>query len=329
MATISSTNPVVWRTKLRSTLPGVNHAEQESHCFDNGVIGIGWGVDTLTDGAAIKEVLAAVRGRKKQPGWKRAEPTVRRFAVDMKDGDFIWVRDTDAAYRLCRVKGAYRYAGGPAAKKVDLHHLRDVDWAPRPLEELQVPAAVKRTFIGRGSTFSRVKNPGAQQLTVHIWERLQGRSSRASLTPEEVLTNHLDPYDVEDLIWIWLQVARDYVCLPRSRQRGTPKYEWSMIHRTTGARGIVQIKTGATPVDLVSLSKVAARSTRTFAYAACGGYLGDRSLVSEIITDEALLAFVRDRPEMVPEAIRAWFDMCAPTQRGVASRSQRSSSART
>ena len=53
--------------------------------------------------------------------------------------------------------------------------------------------------------------------------------------------------------------------MPRARRRDTPAYEWSMIHRDTRRRGIVQIKTGSTPVDLNELAAaVTDDSTDTF-----------------------------------------------------------------
>jgi hypothetical protein len=73
------------------------------------------------------------------------------------------------------------------------------------------------------------------------------------LTAHEVLTSCLDPLDVEDLVYVWLQVARGYIALPRTRQPATPAYEWTMIHRQSRRRAIVQVKTGTEPVDLPAL----------------------------------------------------------------------------
>jgi hypothetical protein len=80
--------PVLWRTKLRSTRPDppVVHREQVAHCLRNGLIGIGWGLDELPDGAPTQAVLAAIE-RKTDEGWgTRAARIVRRFAVDAKIG---------------------------------------------------------------------------------------------------------------------------------------------------------------------------------------------------------------------------------------------------
>jgi hypothetical protein len=108
-----------------------------------------------------------------------------------------------------------------------------------------------------------------------------GRRRRGLLLRAPVcapLTRHLDPRDVEDLIFVWLQVERDYIALPRTRQPATPAYEWTMIHRQTRRRAIVQVKTGGTPVDLQQLaSAVVDDETDTYAFATSGNYDGPRA----------------------------------------------------
>ncbi len=70
----------------------------------------------------------------------------------------------------------------------------------------------------------------------------------------------------------WLQVARNYVALPRSCQRDTPAYGWTMTHRTTRRKAIVQVKTGLDQVDLPALAASRADfETDTFAFATLGG----------------------------------------------------------
>ena len=124
----------MWRTKLRSTRPEppVVHTEQVAHCLRSGLIGIGWGIDELGDGAPLDKVLAAIEARD-QPGWgARSARIVRRFALEAEVGDFVWTRDTNGQYLLCRIVGPHRYDLSPAATAVDVHQVRAADWAPRP-----------------------------------------------------------------------------------------------------------------------------------------------------------------------------------------------------
>jgi hypothetical protein len=283
------------------------------HCLDKHLIGIGWRLDDLPSRTPREKVLETIRN-KTDDGWGQpAANIVRRIAVDAKKGEFVWTRDTEGRYLLCRITGPWRYDNSKAAAKVDVHQVRPVDWAPRPLNDLEVPGGVIRCFIGTGTSFSRIHDVPARQMTVFLWEKLHGRRLPAlNLTSEQVLTSHLDPYDVEDLVYVWLQVQRDYVAFPRARQRDMPAYEWTMINRKTGRRGIVQVKTGDTHVDLAALADaVADDETDTYAFATCGEYDGDQRLVTEVIKPTQLLRFAREKPSMLPLRVRTWFELAS------------------
>lgn len=306
---MSASLPTLWRTKLRSTLPGVSHAGQVQHCLDQGLIGIGWRIDELPNSATLDEVCSWIE---KRPGWGRTPAQiVRRFGAEAEIGDYVWTRDTSGRYLVAKIAGNYRYDISDAAKEVDVHQVRSVTWAPRPLNDLEVPGGVIRRFIGIGQSFSRIHDVPAQSLMPYLWAKLNGEPLPVlDLTPEEVLASHLDPYDVEDLVYLWLQVARDYVALPRSRQRDTPAYEWTMIHRTTRRRAIVQIKTGHDQVDLPALAAARADDeTDTFAFATSGSYFGSDDLVTEIIQTEALLKFVQEEFDLLPLRVQTWFEL--------------------
>jgi hypothetical protein len=103
--------PTIWRTKLRSKKPDVDHKAQVAHNFDDRIVGIGWGIEALPDGAALDEVLEAVSAAiGVQPDWtKDAVHTIRRFGKDAEVGDYIWTRDLHGRFRLGRITGPYRY----------------------------------------------------------------------------------------------------------------------------------------------------------------------------------------------------------------------------
>jgi hypothetical protein len=264
----------------------------------------------MPDGSALEDVLRAIEMRI-EPGWGPGSARiVRRFALEARVGDFVWTRDTVGRYLLCRLTGEYRYDGSEAADAVDVYQVRSAEWA-RPLNDLDVPGGVVRAFVGTSDSFSRIHDLGARRLTTFLWEKLHNRPLPAlDLTMREILTIHLDPYDVEDLVYVWLQATANYLALPRSRKRDTPAYEYTLIHRETGRRAIAQIKTGLTPVDLAALAAAVTDSrTNTFAYATSGRYIGDTSQVTRVIGDAELLAFARQHPQFLPPRVRTWFEL--------------------
>jgi hypothetical protein len=219
---VSDVIPVstIWRTKLRSLKPGVDHQEQVDHNFDDGIVGIGWGIEELPDGASLDDVLAAIDA---EPDWtKAAVHTVRRFGKDAEIGDYIWTRDLHGRFRLGRITGPYRYENSELAKRTDTHQVRDCDWANQPLSDLEVPGAVIRGFVGTSMSFSRMWDEGARTYTAWLWEKLHGRDpAPLSFTHLEVL-RQLEPYDLEDLVYTWMQVAEDYLALPKARRTDPP-----------------------------------------------------------------------------------------------------------
>lgn len=308
--------PVLWRAKVRSELAGVVHADAVEYCWDQNVIGTGWGLEGLPDGAPFDQVYEAVKNRN-EPRWgRRTALMLRRLAEEAAVGDFVWTRDTSGRYLLGRIAGPYRYDASGAARAVDLYNVRPARWAPRRLNDLEVPGAVIRTFVGPGPAWCRIHDAGARRLTPYLWEMLNGNDPPAlELSQREVLTSCLDPADVEDLIYVWLQVERDYIALPRTRQPATPAYEWTMIHRQTRRRAIVQVKTGGTPVDLQELANaVVDDETDTYAFATSGSYEGPRELVTEIIDPEEVLSLARAQPTLLPARVRSWFERATPEE---------------
>ncbi len=308
--------PIIWRTKLRSKKDGVNHAKQVAYCVHGGRVGIGWGIEEFPSGTGLARVVEAIR-LSDRPNWGRqAASTVRLFGEEAAIGDFIWTRDLEGRFRLARITGRYRYNNSTKAKEVDTHQVRKADWAPRPLGDLEVPGAVVRAFSGISTSFSRIKDPGARTYTAWIWEKVHGRKpAPLALSTDEVL-QHLDPYDLEDLIYVWMQVSKGFLALPKARRTDTPAYEWTMLHRKTHTPAIVQVKSGAQAVDLEALAAAAPdEDTTLFAFSAAGEYTGTPPQKVTCIETKDLLAFVKKHPRLLPPRVRTWFELARPTGR--------------
>jgi hypothetical protein len=298
--------PTIWRTKLRSLKPAVDHHKQAAHNFDDGIVGIGWGVESLPDGASLEAVLAAIGS---EPGWtKAAVHTVRRFAEDAETGDFVWTRDLHGRFRLGRICGPYRYENGELAASTDTHQVRDCDWAHQPLGDLEVPGAIIRAFVGTSTSFDRIRDEGARTYTAWLWEKLHGRQpAPLSFTPLEVL-RLLEPYDLEDLVYTWMQVVEGYLALPKARRTDTPGYEWTMLNRETFVPAIVQVKSGDVPVDLEQFAASAPDDvTVLFAFSAAEKFTGDPPREVRCISPIELVDFTRRHEQLLPPRVRTWF----------------------
>jgi len=308
MTDLPTEPPTIWRTKLRSLKPGVDHHEQVAHNFNDGIVGIGWGIEDLPDGAALRDVLAAIDS---EPGWtKAAVHTVRRFGEDAQIGDFIWTRDLQGRFLLGRITGPYRYENSELAKRTDTHQVRDCEWANRALGDLEVPGAVIRGFVGTSTSFSRLRDDGARIYTAWLWEKLHGRDpAPLSFTPLEVL-QQLEPYDLEDLVYTWMQIVENYLALPKARRTDTPAYEWTMLNRNTYVPAIVQVKSGSEAVDLEALAAAAPDAdTVLFACSASGQFTGHPPREVRRVSPAELVEFAHKHKRLLPPRVRTWFEL--------------------
>lgn len=299
--------PELWRTKLRSTKDGIVHQSQEDHCFSDNVIGIGWGIEGLPSGASIDEVTSAIE-KVDLPGWrKRAAQQVRRFAEEAEVGQLIWTRDKNGRYHLGRFTSDWRYDASDIAQDTDIHQVRSVVWAQRTFSEIDIPGAIMRSFIGQTNAMQRILDPAARIFSVELWNDEHGAPSRPT-RPDKTTIQILSPEDLEDLVYVWLQYAKSYVMVPNARQASTPVYEWTMVHRDTGRRAIIQIKSGKTQVDIEGLLKAADEADAdAIAFAASGNYsIQSHPDVSEISLEE-LTEFARSHQEFLPWRVARWF----------------------
>lgn len=170
----------------------------------------------------------------------------------------------------------------------------------------EVPGAVVRSFSMQGSSFNRIHDAGARAYSYRLYDKLMGRPERvASPKPEEVLCSLLDPFDVEDLVFVYLQVVRGLLVLPGSRRTDTAAYEYVLVDREGKEQTIVQVKTGDSAVDLEQLRSAAGETHRAIAYSTSGAYAGSAPEV-EKLTNKQLLEFMATHPKILPPRARAW-----------------------
>lgn len=304
---LTSDPPDLWRTKLRSTKDGIVHQSQEEHCFSDNVIGVGWGIDDLPSGASIDEVTGAI-AKVDLPGWrKRAAQQVRRFAVEAEIGQLIWTRDKNGRYHLGRFTSDWRYDASEIAFETDIHQVRSVVWASETFSEIDIPGAIMRSFIGQTNAMQRILDPAARIFSVELWNDRHGAPPRPK-RPDKTTIQILSPGDLEDLIYVWLQYAESYVMVPNARQASTPVYEWTMVHRDTGRRAIVQMKSGNTQVDIEGLLEAATDAAAdAIAFAASGNYSIESHPDVKYISLDELTAFARSHQELLPWRVARWF----------------------
>jgi hypothetical protein len=298
----------VWRAKINS-----GRAENSEfwdaakrYCREVGVVGVGWGRPNigLDDGAGLEEVLAEIA---KNPNWSSGVAAVRRLASQVADGDLVWTRDRAGTYWLGRIFGDWRFDVSEQATTWDLNNVRPCQWLERPMRDYEVPGGVVRSFVGAGSSFRRVGGDAACGMSELIYAAESGGASELSrMGPEQVITDLLDPTDVEDLVLLFLQWD-GWLLMPSTRMRDTPLYEAAFRHRDNGRLAVVSVKSGSSAYVPVAELAAANPEAEIFVFSTEGLYgapPGEQGV--RTIERPELTEFMSAHPELLPPRISRW-----------------------
>jgi hypothetical protein len=303
----------VWRVKInsqREELKGdwASWDAAKAYCRRAAIVGVGWGrPDVLRGGAALEKVLDAVT---EIPGWNPAGPrAIRRLANEMQVGDLIWTRDRSGGYYLGQIDGEWRYDASTEADRWDLNNVRPCTWIEKPFRDYEVPGAVVRNFTGPGETLRRVPSEAASKMTRMIRVREQDAAAlQEKLSPQEVISELLDPIDVEDIVLLYLQF-QGWLLLPSSRMTDTPLYEAAFRNRD-GRLAVVSVKSGNNNVVPVSrLIEIAGDGSEVFVYSTHDAYdCSPEGNGAIALTQQDLVEFVGQHPELLPPRIARWLE---------------------
>jgi hypothetical protein len=296
--------PRIFRCPMRSGLDRVDHTVEIERALELGIVAVGWG-DFENRPTTLEETYDRVQAK-----WNdsRAVHCIRRFAK-APVGSLVWSRHTDGTWLLGKLTGEWRPDYSEDAIETDMHQVRDCSWAPKKLLSERVPGKVIISFSYPGESWSEIHNPTAREVSYALYGELTGKPVEIPApTPETVLKNLLDPFDVEDLVYAYLQVERGYLVLPKSRQTTNRTYEYAVVERDSGRLVPVSIKTGSSAVDVAELASTAEAEGKAIAYSTEGLYDGDdHGRVERIPTDD-LLRFADQQPKLLPPRVRLWME---------------------
>ncbi|BBK31889.1 hypothetical protein STHU_25230 [Allostella humosa] len=222
--------------------------------------------------------------------------SVRVFGEEAAVGDLVWFRNTKGYYYLAEITGPWNYYYSGIHISTDI-----VNYRTARILKVGLVDAVP------GKVISCFRPPRTFQ-AIDSQQMLEYSSAMMGLKPAEPGTRDIFEYlsdeDLENLISIYLQVCGWYV-MPGTRRKDTPHYEFVLVDRNTGKRGIVQVKSGHEGIDAAKY----AGETTTFLFASCEDYGDVVPHNVTIIPRSKVLSFIRSQRQLLPESFGHWVNL--------------------
>jgi hypothetical protein len=295
----------LWRINLKpASAVGVDAVK---FCMDEGVVGIGWGLDVQSESpeaylerASAKAKADRIWGR----GWKAAS---NALVKRIQENDLIWTRDRTGSYFLGRLHGGWRPLNSDEAQRADIRNVWQCEWRKVGAEDM-VPGAVVNGFR-RGKTVQLVKNETAHAYSQLLFNRRTNRQDyKVEVGRDHDLLRLLSDQDLEDVVGLYLQAELGYLIYPSTCKKDTLAVEFIWVKPDGSERGGVQVKGGNMKLDQ---DKYANWEDTLFLFAASGDYGEYKGKVSQRVTclqPDVIRTFIRSHKVIMPRQVQVWVE---------------------
>lgn len=288
----------LWRIHIRPRGGCGEPGRSWAVCMNQRLLGLGWGVTwpggierTPENYFELGEQIYGDRS------WRS---NLRTLIHQVQVNDLIWTRDPMARYYLGRVTGSWQYIDGIENLDADILNIRPVAMYEVGLEE-RVTGAIVNSFRPQ-----KAIQPVLDPASVIFSKRLFNELSKAEAYEVERLKgeiwSYLHPFDIENVVYVYLQ-AKGYIVFPARRQADTMRYEFELAHRDDGHRAVASVKSGGVPL---TPSEFGGYRCKVFLFAVSQNYPGERPPNVTTLTSGELIDFMRDRRNILPEAVKSW-----------------------
>ena len=290
--------------------PGISF----EYCLQHGVLGMGWGLPQAAPALNWDEYYEAAVAH-----YGHADlASVRYLHDNVQQDHLIWTRDTAGIYYLARVVDVdpWQYVANDQAVEADIVNV--VRCQIHRLQVDEVPGKVVACFRPP-RTIQAIRDNTIAAYSRLLWNLYTGNQH---YPPEEQPIQDvfalLDDKATEDAVAIFLQL-NEWLLVPGSRHANNMGYEYVLIHRGTGQRAVVQVKTGHTTLNRDQWAMFAAylnegpdANTRVFIFQSYGNYTGEEHPTVECIDPDALRKFLMANRRLLPRSISHWIDLMHP-----------------
>jgi hypothetical protein len=290
----------VYRIHIRPKGGLANPILSFAYCQKNGVLGLGWQIETQNNNASWEEYETEATEIYGSGELSR----VRYLKNNIQANDLIWTRDTEGNYYLGNVISEWEYFSNPEAQDADIVNIVRCNLKKVPSVD-DVPGKVVASFRP-SRTVQAIRDETASDYSKYLWNKLIG--SEVYVLPKENFRNvfsFLGSEETEDVIFIYLQM-QGWLVIPNSRKGDTMSYEFYLVDKETKEKAIVQVKTGHTPLTPNEWKNW---KEKVFLFQASGNYNGNSVCNVVCIEPKDIESFMYNNKSLLPSNIGHWLNI--------------------
>jgi hypothetical protein len=300
----------VFRLHIRPSGGLGNAAISFGYCLRESVLGMGWQVEPPSHEPLTWEAYEKLAEGAHGLG---ELSRVRYFHDHIRPNDLIWSRDTDGKYYLAKVGPpchdpqdsglAWEYFDTRDGREADIVNVVRCRIFQVPNAD-DVPGKIVACFRP-SRTIQSITDETAVLYSRLLWNQFVEREefSLPDIAKCDIFSL-LDAETTEDVIFIYLQ-CQGWIVVPNSRMADTMRYEFVAIHRETGKRALVQVKTGSTPLEMDGWNRF---PEQVFLFQAHDIYIGAPSANVVQLHSKTIEEFMNTNYAVMPRAIQRWID---------------------
>ena len=286
------------------------------YCLEKGYVGVGYAVDK-SGRKYPKTKKEALRLCEKREDWKENKRSwwytpVNNVLNELAINDFVWTRTSNGIFYLGKIEGDWEYLNSPLSFELDIHHVRKCKWIE--LGRI-VAGSITRQFSTYGKALAQIKSekPFSTVYSTIVWNEKNKKDKLYidnALLAKEIkassIFNFLPPSELEDIIGLYLQFKKRYAIIPSTLhgKSTTPMIEFIMVHRKTGDRAAVQVKSGDSKHNVAKYPKE--NFSKIFFM---GKTKGDIPDYMTKLSEKRITQFIEEKREWLPENVKVYLDL--------------------
>lgn len=273
------------------------HKEDRKYCFDNNLIGVGYGSDDCSDvDSYINKIEYEIQYK------DSSFYSSYKNLYKMKNGDYVWTQIDGLNYALGKIESDFfiddTHKSMGAVKKCKWK--KDISFD-------EIPGKIINYFVGGGRTLVKMTSL-SESIKMYCKFLYKENVSLENLKFEELI--HYD--DLEDLVGLYLQEKEKYFILPSTNKKSKKLVEFELVNSINNNKACIQCKTGDEQVFINTIEQIK-NEFKNYTIYICTTNDKNYNDIKEFvktITIQELYDWAKNHINILPKRIQNYIKLC-------------------